>query len=92
MSRSATKQDLASKVADRLKIRTDEAQKVVDAVFDSAKSIITKRQDLTIRGFGRFKVKTVVGKSACNMQTGEAFIMADYVTVKLVPYGDLKRL
>ena len=54
MSRSATKQDLASKVGDRLKIRTDEAQKVVDAVFDSMKSIITKRQDLTIRGFGRF--------------------------------------
>ena len=92
MSRSATKQDLAGKVADRLKIRTDEAQKVVDAVFDSMKSIITKRQDLTIRGFGRFKIKTVVGKSACNMQTGEACSRADYVAVKLVGDGELKRL
>lgn len=91
-SRCATKYDLACEVADQMKIKVDEAQKMVDAVFGSMKSIILKRQDITIRGFGRFRVKTVIGKSARNMQTGEIFVMSDYVTVKLKPYGELKRL
>jgi len=48
-----------------------EAQEIVEAVWDSIKSSLKKKEDVAISGFGTFRVKQTKARTGRNPKTGE---------------------
>ncbi len=64
------KGDLVSEVANIVSTKK-EAQAVVDCVFSSITNALKKKDDVTIVGFGTFKVRASKARKGRNPQTGE---------------------
>lgn len=87
-----TKADLVYKVMMALenKVAKKEVEKAVDAVFDSIKSEFFDGKDVTVSGFGSFKVKTRAARKARNPKTGETLQVEEKKTVTFKPVAKLK--
>jgi DNA-binding protein HU-beta len=70
------KQELVKAVADQLGKSESEASNAVNAVFSVISDNLAKGEDVTVSGFGSFKVVERSAREGRNPQTGEAMTIA----------------
>ncbi|MFA4015598.1 MAG: hypothetical protein RUDDFDWM_000688 [Candidatus Fervidibacterota bacterium] len=67
-----TKAELVAEVKKKAGLKTKkEAEKVVNAVFDTIRDVLKRKGVVNIGGFGSFKVRRTKKRSARNPRTGE---------------------
>ncbi|MYL99268.1 HU family DNA-binding protein [Novosphingobium sp. FGD1] len=64
--------DLADAVAANSGIAKTDARKLVDAVFEAIGNAAAKGEEVSLNGFGKFKVKDSPEREGRNPATGEA--------------------
>lgn len=70
------KQDLVKAVAEELGKSESEAANAVNAVFTVISNNLAQGEDVTVSGFGSFKVVERSAREGRNPQTGEAMTIA----------------
>lgn len=80
-----TKAEIATRVANECNLTQGAAKQAVECVVDSIRESCETGEDVTIRGFGTFKVVTKAAKTARNISTGEAVKVASHKSVKFKP-------
>jgi nucleoid DNA-binding protein len=83
------KADLVNEVAKALKTKKD-AQAAVDVVLSSITEALGKGEDVSLVGFGTFKVAKRAARKGRNPQTGEEIFIAASKVPKFVPGKPLK--
>lgn len=68
--------DLIDAVATRAGSSTADAKQAVDSVFGAISDAAAKGDEVTINGFGRFKVKESAAREGHNPSTGETIKIA----------------
>lgn len=68
--------DLAEKLAADNGMTKADARKVVDGVFAAIADAASKGDEVSLNGFGKFKVKDVPAREGRNPATGEAMKIA----------------
>jgi DNA-binding protein HU-beta len=68
--------DLADLVAGEQGMSKAEARKLVDAIFETVASAAAKGDEISISGFGKFKVKDSAAREGRNPATGETIKIA----------------
>ncbi|MFK4875325.1 HU family DNA-binding protein [Novosphingobium sp. ZW T3_23] len=64
--------DLAEAIAADHDLSKTDARKIVDAVFDAIGNAAAKGEEISLNGFGKFKVKDSPEREGRNPATGEA--------------------
>ena len=87
-----TKAEMIAKVHEVLeaKVSRKDAEKVLDTVFGSLRDEFMAGRDVTVAGFGSFKVKTRAAREARNPKTGESIHVDEQKTVTFKPVAKLK--
>ena len=62
-----TKADIVAEIAEETGLERNEAQKAVEAFMTSIKTSLTKGQNVYLRGFGSFIIKTRAEKTGRNI-------------------------
>lgn len=73
---AVTTSDLADQLVDTHGLTKGDARKVVDAVFANLTAAVAKGEEVSINGFGKFKVKDVPERQGRNPSNGEAITIA----------------
>lgn len=68
--------DLAELIAAEQGLTKTDARKLVDAVFDAVTEAAAKGDEISISGFGKFKVKDSAAREGRNPATGETIKIA----------------
>ena len=68
--------DLADVIANDHGLTKADARKVVDAVFTAAPEAASKGEEVSLYGFGKFKVKESAAREGRNPSTGETIQIA----------------
>lgn len=68
--------DLAAQIADGTGQSKADAKKMVDAVFAAVADAAAKGEEVSISGFGKFKVKESAAREGRNPATGETIQIA----------------
>lgn len=84
------KGDLVSAVAGKTGLGKTEAEKAVDAVFDSIAAALKGGDEVRLPGFGSFSVAAREAREGRNPRTGEAITIAAAKTPKFSPGKGLK--
>jgi integration host factor subunit beta len=66
------KSELTKTLAEKNKLQTDEATRIVDIFFQTIKDALIRGDRVEIRGFGSFKVKDYQGYNGRNPRTGQS--------------------
>ncbi|AOH84345.1 integration host factor [Sphingomonas panacis] len=64
--------DLAAKIAGEQGITNGEARKILDTVFRTIADAAARGEEVSLHGFGKFKVKDTPERAGRNPATGEA--------------------
>ncbi|MEE4451702.1 HU family DNA-binding protein [Novosphingobium resinovorum] len=64
--------DLAEAIAEGAGVTKTDARKIVDAVFAAIGDAAAKGEEISLNGFGKFKVKDTPEREGRNPATGEA--------------------
>lgn len=65
-------QDLATKLAEEQGITKADARKLLDTVFGAIADAAARGEEVSLHGFGKFKVKDTPERAGRNPATGEA--------------------
>lgn len=68
--------DLVDAVAGLNDLSKADAKKIVDSVFDTIAGAAAKGDEVSLNGFGKFKVKQTAARDGRNPATGEAIKIA----------------
>lgn len=85
-----TNHDLVDKIADDAGLTRSHAKSVVDAVFAAIADAASKGDEVSISGFGKFKVKATAARVGRNPSTGAAIQIAASKKVGFTPAKALK--
>ncbi len=85
-----TKSDLVSAVASSASITKAQASSAVEALFDTISLSLTKGEDVTLIGFGSFKVSQRQAREGRNPRTGETIKIPAKKSVTFVSGKGLK--
>ncbi|MEO1208293.1 MAG: HU family DNA-binding protein [Cyanobacteria bacterium J06638_20] len=85
------KSDLYPRVAVELDCSKETAKKAVDAVLDSITDYLAEGQEVVLKGFGVFNVRTLVEREGRNPGTGEKIQIPTRRTASFRPSNGLKR-
>jgi DNA-binding protein HU-beta len=93
MWREATlrKQDLVKTVAQKTQQPEGQVMKVVTATFDAIRDSLAQGDEVTITGFGSFRVSERGAREGRNPQTGERITIASRKSPAFRPGTQLKR-
>ena len=84
------KRDLAERLAEDHELTGRFAPEVVESMFSMITSAVQKGEEVSLFGFGTFKVAERAARKGRNPQTGEAVKIAASKTVKFKPATSLK--
>ena len=84
------KRDLVERVAAEHELTGRFARELVDGIFDMITGAVQKGEEVSLFGFGTFKVAERAARKGRNPQTGEAVKIAASKTVKFKPATSLK--
>lgn len=70
-----TGNELAEKIAAEQGLTKADAKKLVDGVFAAISDAAAKGEEISLAGFGKFKVKATPARDGRNPATGEAIII-----------------
>lgn len=79
---SMTKSEMAEKLAEKLNIKKQQAEQVINIFTNSIIEALAKGDKVEIRGFGSFRVRHRAAKEGRNPKTGEKV----HVPEKRVPF------
>ena len=79
---TAGRTEIAAKVATRLGVNRQTAMEFVSAVVDAQARTLAEHGEMTLRGFGTFRVKEVVASRARNPRTGEMVAVPPHKRVR----------
>ena len=82
---AARKEEVVAKVAEMLAVDRKEAAGFVSVVLDAQMKTLAEHGELTMRGFGTFRVKEVVESWARNPRTGERVPVPPHKRVRFRP-------
>ena len=80
-----TNHDLVDKIAVEAGLAKDQAKSIVDAVFAAIADAASKGDDVSIPGFGKFKVRATAERLGRNPSTGAAIQIAASRKVGFTP-------
>ncbi len=83
--------DLVNEVAEVVSTRK-EAQAAVDCVFDTIINALKDKDQVTLLGFGTFKVSNRKARTGRNPKTGEAIVIKESKVPKFVAGKALKNV
>ena len=84
------KQELAQIVAKEANITRTQATQFIDSLTSAVRMALKKGNDVTLVGFGSFKVAKRAARMGVNPKTGAKMKIAARKVVKFVPGKDLK--
>lgn len=82
--------DLAARVADHGGLSKDAARKLVDAVFAAIADAAANGDEVSINGFGKFKVKDSPEREGRSPATGEAMTIKASKKLSFAPAKAMK--
>jgi len=82
--------DLVRKVASRTGIPIKDIEIIVDALFEEMKNALKDEEDITIRGFGSFRIVKRKPRKARIIKTGQEIILPERKVIKFIPSKFLK--
>lgn len=82
--------DLAETIATDAGLTKADARKVVDAVFDAIADAAAKGEEISLNGFGKFKVKDTPEREGRNPATGEAMTIKAVRKLSFTPAKGIK--
>jgi DNA-binding protein HU-beta len=82
--------DIASLIADAHSVTKADAKTIVDAVFAAVVDAATRNEEVSISGFGKFKVKDSAGREGRNPSTGATIQIAASKKLGFAPAKALK--
>ncbi|HUD28410.1 MAG TPA: HU family DNA-binding protein [Novosphingobium sp.] len=82
--------DLADAVAASSGIAKTDARKLVDAVFEAIGNAAAKGEEVSLNGFGKFKVKDSPEREGRNPATGEAMTIKASKKLAFAPAKGIK--
>lgn len=85
-----TKKDLAEHLAEEHELSKAFARELVDSVFDTIMTAAQKGEEVSIFGFGRFRVAERAARQGRNPRTGEAVKIAASKNLKFTAARSLK--
>lgn len=85
-----TKKDLSIRLAERANISTPLAIECVEAMMQIMAESFEAGHNITLRGFGVFKVKANKHRHGRDFHSGKQISLPPKRTVKFVAYNDLK--
>ena len=84
------KPDLAAIIADKADIPTSKANDVLSAILDEITNALSRKENVSLIGFGTFETRHRNARTGKNPQTGEAIQIAASNTVGFKPGKALK--
>ncbi len=85
------KQELVRKVADEAKLTESQATTAINALFGAIQGALADGDEVTISGFGSFRVVERAAREGRNPQTGETMQIAARKSPTFRPGTQLKR-
>jgi DNA-binding protein HU-beta len=82
--------ELADAVAATAGVAKTDARKLVDAVFDAIGNAAAKGEEISLHGFGKFKVKDMPEREGRNPATGEAMTIKASKKLSFTPAKAIK--
>ena len=82
MTTNLTKQELVSKVAEKVGLTKKQASEALDATFETISEELTKGRKFTMTGFGTFSIKPRLPRTGVNPQTGESMVIPGKLVAK----------
>lgn len=80
-----TKKDIVMKIAEETGIKQIHVKKVVQETFDKITDALNKGENIELRNFGVFKVRTRKGRMGRNPRTGASVPIPDKKVVSFKP-------
>ncbi len=87
-----TKADLVEKIVEKTGLTRTDVAVVVDNFLEAVKNSMKEGQNLEIRGFGTFKIKSRKARKARNPRTGEEVPVPDRKVPVFKPSNEFKEL
>jgi DNA-binding protein HU-beta len=85
------KQELVKAVAGQTKMPEGQVNSVVQATFDAIQDSLAKGEEVTITGFGSFRISERGAREGRNPQTGERIMIGARKSPSFRPGTQLKR-
>jgi DNA-binding protein HU-beta len=82
--------DIANLIADAHAVSKTDAKAIVDAVFSAVVEAATRGEEISIPGFGKFKVKDSAAREGRNPSTGATIQIAASKKLGFAPAKALK--
>jgi DNA-binding protein HU-beta len=82
--------DLAERIAEEAGVPKSTAKSIVDSMFEQIRDAAAKGEEVSINGFGKFKVKDTPARSGRNPSTGEVIQIKASKKVTFTPAKALK--
>ena len=79
------KSELIAKIAEKSGLNQKDAGKALDGLTQAVSDALANGEDVTLVGFGTFKVNHRAGRTGRNPQTGKTIEIAAKKAVRLVP-------
>lgn len=89
VTRQANKGILADRIARELNVPRRTAARVLDAVLDSVRDLLSRRGKVAVKGFGTFERRVRKGRAYKHPLTGESIAVADKETIMFKPSDQL---
>jgi DNA-binding protein HU-beta len=84
------KQELVARLAEEHELTGRFARELVDNIFDLITGAVQKDEEVSLFGFGSFRIAERAARQGRNPQTGEAVKIAASKTLKFKPASSLK--
>jgi len=84
------KDDLIKEIADQTKLAKKEASQALDAIFQVIEQSLSQGEDISLVGFGAFKVSRREERNGRNPRTGDSMTIPATKVVKFSPGKALK--
>lgn len=85
-----SKDDLIKAISDETKLAKKEASQALDAIFQVIEQSLSQGEDISLIGFGSFKVSKREERSGRNPRTGDSMTIPAMKVVKFSPGKGLK--
>ena len=87
-----TKAEIVKEVSKSTGIESATVMAVVEGFMEAAKSSMGKGENIYLRGFGTFEVKTRKAKTARNITKNTTVIISEHKVPTFKPCDDLKKM
>jgi len=89
---NVTKRDLVNEISSRTGLSQVETKKIVECFLDSVARSLIEGNNIEIRGFGRFKIRSRNGYKARNPRNGEPIEVTASKRPVFEPSKELKKV